>query len=238
MASEVVYATVTELRAQPNVQGDGDDTVIELALLVASRAIDGFCNRVNDGFVASEFPVAREYPGQGTPWLYLDEFIELPTVVEMKPDATSDTYSTTISPSSVIPFAGSYERPNYNSRPYSGLMLKPNATATRFVNGKLEAGAAWLGWFNESRPSTNIRDLAIFPTVRITARWGYSETIPPQVKQATITMASRWFKRGQSFWADVAGNNDMQMLMYRQSLDPDVKMMLQLSRMVRAIYAS
>ncbi|MCU0515230.1 MAG: hypothetical protein MUE40_21970 [Anaerolineae bacterium] len=71
------------------------------------------------------------------------------------------------------------------------------------------------------------------PNVRITARWGYSATVPPMVKQAAIAQASRWYKRGQVGWSDTTSNEATGQLQYRRVLDPDIQMMLVNGRLMR-----
>lgn len=69
--------------------------------------------------------------------------------------------------------------------------------------------------------------------VRVTARWGYSATVPNQVKLAVIGQATRWFKRGQSSWADTLSSDAVGQLFFRRDLDPDIAMMLRNARLVR-----
>lgn len=71
------------------------------------------------------------------------------------------------------------------------------------------------------------------PTLRVTARWGYSEAVPHQVKLAVIGQATRWFKRGQSSWADTLASDAVGQLFFRRDLDPDIAMMLRNARLVR-----
>lgn len=72
-----------------------------------------------------------------------------------------------------------------------------------------------------------------FESVRVTARWGVSETVPLAVNRATIALAARWFKRGEIAWADAASNGEFGQLVYRQAIDPDIKLMLIHGRLVR-----
>lgn len=74
----------------------------------------------------------------------------------------------------------------------------------------------------------------LLPNVRVTARWGYADEVPENIKQATITQAARWWMRGRSVWADaVMPDSGAGMLVYRQVLDPDIVLMLHKARMVR-----
>jgi len=76
---------------------------------------------------------------------------------------------------------------------------------------------------------------ADYPTTRITARWGYADSVPAPVKTAILAQAHRWFKRGQSAWADTMANSEMGVTIYRRSLDPDIEMMLAHGRLKRAV---
>lgn len=104
------------------------------------------------------------------------------------------------------PFSGDDKRPDYNRLPWSGLWLGDR-----------------VGRLTDER----------LPDVRVTARWGVSEDVPPSVVSACVVQASRWFKRGQSKWADTVASDNFGQLQFRQALDPDVRMMLEMARLVR-----
>jgi hypothetical protein len=208
-----------------------------MLLLAASRAVDGVCNRFDDGFVAEDEPSARIFVGAGSPWLTIrDEFSVAPTLVRIKSSVTDTAYSITLSGSNYMPFAGGPEKPNYNKLPYGGLMIMPGGVVKTFPSGMIEPDEGWFGWEN-TRPQANVKQMIQVPTVEITAQWGYAVEVPSTIKQATITVAARWFKRGQSFWADTIASSNFDMMNYRKVLDPDVEMMLKLARMVRPLYA-
>jgi hypothetical protein len=104
-------------------------------------------------------------------------------------------------------YAGDWMMPDFDITPYSGILLTGRSQAS-FPKEK-------------------------YPTVRVTARWGYAETVPYQVKTATIAQAHRWFKRGESSWADVLGSPDGGQLFFRSKLDVDIRLMLEGARLVR-----
>lgn len=219
------YATAEQLRAQPGVTGTGDDTTIDLMLSAASLAIDGFCGRPEDGFLAAGTATMRIFPGSDEPWLMLPENVET-TKVEVKFSA-SDTTWEELSTSLWLPFHGAPDWPNYNRFPLNGIVLLRGGPLTRFLRETQHS--TW-----ESEEEIGIP--SPLPTVRVTAKWGYATVTPDLIIQATITQAARWFKRGQSFWADTTSSDTMGTLQYRKSLDPDIQMMLELSRFVRPIY--
>lgn len=231
MTSETVYATVEQLKAQPGVTGGDDDTVMALMLEAASRTIDGFCNRERDGFLASIVPSARLFVGSGMTYQWIDECVEVVSVA-VKFTQTQPTY-TSLAGTDWLPFKGGPDKPNFNLGPWTGIMAQRPGTIGYWPNG-------WIGTYGWIWPSDRVlvddEMLPKLPTVEVSARWGYANAIPPQVTQATITQAARWFKRGQSFWADSAASSDFGVMQYRRELDPDVKMMLQLGRLVRPSY--
>lgn len=201
-----VYAEATDLRAQPDSQITAHDAVLEVLLEAASRAVDAYCNRP-DGFVAVETATARVYAGTGRAHLWIDECIDV-TTVAVKTSATVTAY-TAWSVTDWVAFRGDPARPNFNRTPYHGVLVLPSGSYALFLDG----GGS--------------------PTVQVTAKWGYAEEVPPAVKQATITLAARWSKRGADYWADTIGNADYGSKEYRRLIDPDVAFMLKMGRFIR-----
>jgi hypothetical protein len=69
-------------------------------------------------------------------------------------------------------------------------------------------------------------------TVRVTAVWGFSATPPPDVTQAALILAWRWFRRGQQGFADTGAVVELGQLRYTQATDPEVgRMIAHLRRM-------
>lgn len=58
--------------------------------------------------------------------------------------------------------------------------------------------------------------------VKITGKFGYSDTTPDEVTQAAIILAVRHFKRGQQGFQDVGAVTDLGQLRYVNQVDPDV----------------
>lgn len=214
MTGTTVYATTAQLKAQPDIQSGANDTVIALLLSAASRAIDGLCNRP-DGFKADSVATARSYVGTSDTYTYIDEAVDV-QMLEIKQGRGEPWYAVTLG--DWLPFTGSPDAPNYNRLPYHGVMLAGDLGPVSIADGRSAPGVPTM------------------PTIRVTARWGYSDTVPDLVIQATITQASRWFKRGQSAWADAAAINDFGQLFFVKSLDPDVELMLRLAQLTRTAY--
>lgn len=195
------YATVAEFKAQSNLPGTLKDDTIEQMLDAAAAVVNGVCNRP-DGFNASSIASARSYAGTDAEYVHIDECVQVTQVEVLSADAWSVLGAT-----AWTAYTGDWLAPDFNSKPYSGVLLTGRSQAT-FAKEK-------------------------YPTVRVTARWGYAEQPPTQVKTATIAQAHRWFKRGESSWADVLGSPDMGQLMFRAKLDPDIRLMLEGARLVR-----
>ena len=211
-----VYATVAELKARVNITSTdaSRDSVLSALLAAASGAIDQFCNRP-DGFLAASVASARTYAGRGAPFVWIDECTEI-TAVAVK-DAATDTTYTAWATTDWVAFSGSPDAPDFNRTPYTGIMTDPNGNYDTFTAGEFITRRGF-------RPSSGVGRAV--PTVQVTARWGYANETPAQVREAAITTAARWYKRGESSWADAMSNGEMGQLIYRRSLDADVEMML------------
>lgn len=220
------YATEAELRLQverTGTQGAGASSNLQLLLDAASETIDGFCNRP-DGFVADSVASARVYAGTGGTVQLIDECVEI-TQVAVKDGITSATYRVWAA-TDWIPFTGDPKDPNFNRLPYTGIMVNPGGSRLLFISGRLDA---WPGF----QPILERATLRGAPTVQVTAKWGYSVAAPKRVQEACLAQAARWYKRGESSWADTLGSQDMGTLMFKKALDPDIEMMLVNGRLVR-----
>jgi len=232
MTSAIVYATADELKAQPGMTGVDNDTLIDTLLSAASRAVDGYCRRREAGFVAVVSATAKLYDGNNLPYIWTNENIEV-TLVEIK-QSVGDSF-TSLASTDWIEFRGSPEMPDYSNLPRAGIILLASGDYSYFPDLS-RAGYSW--GFNSRYGSSRVSTVPrVEPNVRVTAKWGYAATVPSEVKQATITLASRWFKRGQSFWADVSANSaGGGELFWRKVVDPDVQFMLEIANLKRALY--
>lgn len=210
--ADTLYATVLELKQQSDSTVSKYDTVIQMFLNAAAETIDGYCNR-RTSFVAAN--AVRQYAGSGKPSLYIDD-CTLVTLVEIK-YSPSDTAWTPLASGAWVPFSGDARSPNFNRTPYSALMLTGSGQQSIFPTGQYALAPPGNG----------------LPTARVTAKFGYADEVPPQVKAATIAQAHRWLKRGQSGWSDAMAQGETGMLLFKKVLDPDIQMMLVNSRLVR-----
>jgi hypothetical protein len=213
------YATPAELRTQigkTGTTGPSADAALQLLLDAATEAVDGYCNW-GVSFEADAVASARFYPGTGKPYLFIDPCVEV-SAVAVKDSGTDDEDSYTAwvvgaigttTTADVFPATGDPRAPRYGSTPYTMLVIGPNGDYGAFTHG--------YG----------------FPTVKVTSKWGYAVTVPDKVKQATLIQAARWFKRGEGGWSDALASPEMGTLLFRKELDPDVAMLLRLSRLVK-----
>lgn len=228
----MAYATVTELKNRLNIDTTDAtrDGVLNALLNAASGAIDGYCNRP-DGFVADAVASARYYAGSGTPLQMIDECTQI-TTVSVKDTATDTSYTDWTTPTTDfssdgdwIPFAGSSDDPQFNRLPYTGIMTDPaSGSYDTFTSGKFSTRGGF-------RPSSGVaRNI---PTVKVTARWGYADVVPDNVREACIVQAARWYKRGEGSWNDSIATAEFGQMQYRKVLDPDLQAMLMEARLVR-----
>jgi len=202
------YCTVAEVKAQIEKIRDTSDTEIAAMITAASRSIDNYCGRTRDGFVASDTAAARDFVGSGTNYQLIDECVAISTVAVKYYGEEDDDYEMWAS-TDWIGARGRPQLPTYGATPYTMILVRPDGTEATFPSGY---------------------DI---PTVRVTARWGYAASVPDVVKQACIIQVARWFKRGQSGWADTVGSPETGTLLYQQTLDPAVKQLLISGRLVR-----
>lgn len=216
------YATVDELKAQSETVATKYDAVMQLFLNAAAEVIDGFCNR-GGSFVATNPATVRQYSGSGIGIQRIDDCTAV-TLVEIK-YSPSDAAWTALTSADWVLFSGDERRPNFNRTPFSHLMLTATGLGA-FPSGQY---TSW-PWFTPDGTADRARGL---PTVRVTAKFGYADAVPSQVKAATIAQAHRWLKRGQASWSDALANGDTGMLLFKKVLDPDIQHMLVNARLVR-----
>lgn len=219
------YATVTELKdiIGKTTAVRPTDAVLGQILDGAAAAIDRFCRRP-DGFVADGSASARTFVGSGSGVMRIDECTSV-TALAVK-DAITDTTYTAWTSSDWLAASGDPKKPDYNSTPYTLLVVTPWGDYNRFLSG--------LGGYRPGfRPDPDIQRLPGLPTVQATATWGYATTVPAQIKIATVMQGARWFKRLQAGMSDALASGELGMVLYTMKLDPDVTMILKDGRFVR-----
>ena len=225
------YATLAEVKARVQKTNTDWDTYGQTVIEGVSRAIDNYTNRP-DGFVALTSATARVYAGNGLPIIRIDESVEI-TLVEVKDAVTSSTY-TAWAATDWIAFSGDKTFPNFNDLPYDQLMVDINGDYSVFTNGNLSQPSRDDIIFNDIIRSTekyfyNPRSARAYPTVRVTAKWGYAVTVPPQIKEVCCMQSARVIKRYEAAQSNQLSSTEFGILSFE--LDPDIQTML--TRMVK-----
>ena len=217
----MTYAVAADLRARIHKISVADDTVLTAIIAAAERNINTTCNRP-DGFEALAAATARKYTGSGTSYQWIDECVSI-TKVEVKEAATDTTY-TLWADTDYIPARGDPKCPDFNTLPYHLLIIDPSGDYGTFTNGQYSYTPGF-------PPETDV--LRGIPTVQVTAKWGYSVAVPADIREACLAQASRWFKRFEGSFSDALASENLGTLLYRQSLDPDIKRLLVDGRYVK-----
>jgi len=189
------YTTLAEVKSALRISDDIDDPLLELAIEAASREIDGYCERV----FYTAGTATRLYRPEDSFRVYIDDLRSIDTL-----ETSSDGRS----------FNVTWDA--------TDLQLEP-------VNS-LSGGTEW--------PFTSISAIGryLFPiwhprhpdayeaTVRVTGVWGWP-AIPTAVRQATVLLAIRQFKRYDSPLGIAGGFGDMG-AMRVVKVDPDVEALI------------
>lgn len=202
------YATLVDVKAALAISDTADDTLLELAVESASRAIDGYTNRRfwQDPTAVSRYyaadavwqpnPSTRVYSYNYVSCLTVDD-ISTSTGLVVKTDGDADgVFETTLTLNT--DFYLSPVNAAADGLPWTYLELAPNTTAY------------WPSWTRG---------------VEVTAKFGWP-SIPTAVKQACLIQAARFFSRKNSPYG-IAGSpelgNELRLL---STLDADVRVML------------
>lgn len=225
----MAYATFMELRQRINKTSAADDATLTAILNAATRNIDTAVGQYRPGhefFVADTVASARVYAGTGLSFQWIDPCISI-SLVAVK-DSYTDTAYTSWAAADWIAASGSYQHPNFNDLPYSMLLVSPAGNYSVFTSGRVGGAQHWDPIFALSEASYAPRGGigAAVPTVQITARWGYAATVPADIREACLMQAARWWKRFESAFSDTLASGEMGQLLYRQSLDPDIRRIL------------
>ncbi len=212
-----VYCTPLDVRNMTDKVLDDSDAEIEQIALAVTDWLDRTTNRI-DGYAAPTEPTPRTYAGSGQTVQIIDQCIEI-TEVAVKISPTDTGYAVWAA-DAWFPFQGQGKLPDLNHLPYNGLM-------TTAGNGYLFTESLFgntMRGFNDYRWSpTAFRRV---PTVKVTARWAYSENVPPAIKQACIIETARIYKMGTSFYADALANADLGRLILLNGIHPTTKILL------------
>lgn len=195
------YCSLAELKASLRITDEIDDALLELCVESASRDIDGTCERV----FYQDVDATRVYVPTDS---FLTETDDIVSVTSVKTSPSGSGFTQTWSSS------------DYQLEPLNGVAggLESPATRIRAI-GELV--------FPIFEPS-NINSQEA--TVQVTGTFGWS-AVPVAIKQATIILAQRHYKRYDSPLG-IAGFSDVGAITVR-SVDPDVRALIQPFKKVR-----
>jgi hypothetical protein len=219
----MAYTTAAAVRGQINKTDTTDDAILTALISAAERTINRFCNRP-DGFEADTSASARIYAGSGKPYQFIDECVEV-SAVAVKNSATSDTY-TSWGIGDYIECSGDPKEPNFNDLPYNLLLVDATGDESIFTSGKFTTRGGF-------RPSTDVHRGV--PTVQVTAKWGFSVSVPADIAEACIMQVARWYKRLQGAMGDALASAELGQIMYTSKLDPDVELILKRGRYIKPV---
>jgi len=234
------YTSLGELKSAVKRTDATDDTWLQILIDSASIAIDRFCNRDEGFFVAQSEATDRYYRGRGASWQEIDECIEVEQVA-VKDSVSDATYTLWSAPTTNmagdgdwLAFSGDPDDPDFNSLPYDALMVDINGDYSVFTGWQGVSDVYFRGGdLYPSRRSLRSSNLARVPTVRVRAKWGWSEEVPEGIRAACVMQASRWFKRLEGNMATALANAEFGTLEVYRTLDPDVGFILNQGRYIR-----
>jgi len=193
------YVTVAEVKADMPDSDIGSlsdyDTVINEMITAASRLIDREVGGWTDYFDAGTTDTTRYYDGSGEQEQWVDPMVELTSVSVSEGGGRCSTCYTDWT------LDTDYYVWPYN---YSGIG-KPIE--------KLIVD-------NDSGSKGNF--YSVRKGVKVTGRFGYSDSPPDDIVQAVKITVMRWFMRSKQAYQDTSASAQLGQLMYTKSLDPDV----------------
>lgn len=207
----MAYATVDEFKDALDILTTDADKVANMQLFInaAENAIDTAMNRPH-GFVADSVAEYRYYVGQGQTEMLIDECVEVVSVA-VKSGVAETTYTAWTSPSSAMANDGDWFAKPFNAparqKPYTRIVADPAGPGGY---SKFTAG--------DGRP-----------TVRISAKWGYSIEVPAMIKMVTIAQAGRWYNQAKGGMSEFVADPATGELKYGKSLNAEFVKTLMMS---------
>lgn len=195
MAISNGYATLSDVKAALRITDTVDDALLEISIEAASRQIDGFCERV-----FTQATATRIYRPTDAFTVDIDD---LQTLTTLKTDSNGNgTFDIT------------WSATDYQLNPLNGI-----SGGIRSPFTQIKATGQYLFPIYEPR-NVNANEAS----VQIAGVWGFS-TIPTAIRQATIILSMRQFKRYDSP-TGVMGFGDLG-VMRVGAVDPDIQALLQ-----------
>lgn len=189
------YCTVADVKGMlaDTTWSAAYDTVLQTLVTAASREIDRYTKRAPGAYLASA-ATTQYFDGSGTDKLWVAEMAAPPTTVAVAETGALATYT-------------DWPASDYICWPYN---WQADGQPILRLDLDIMSGSKTM-WYR-------------FPkAVRIVGKFGYSTSVPDEVKQATVITALRWFKRAQQGYQDMGGSGAFGQPMYVKVLDPEVK---------------
>lgn len=197
------YATLEDVKSAFRIEDDVDDTLIEIAIEAASRQIDGYCERV-----FYNVGTATRY------YLPTDSFSveidDLRTLTQLQTSSDGSSYNIT------------WQAGDYQLEPLNGVAGGISTPYTRIR----AIGSLLFPVWEPRNPD------AYEATVKVTGVFGWS-AVPIAIRQATIMLAQRQFKRYDAPLG-IAGFGELGAMRVGK-FDPDVESLVSPYRKVHAI---
>lgn len=197
------YASLNDVKAALRIPSSDtvDDAMLEIAIEAASREIDGYTERV----FTSTSDATRLYIPMDS---YITQIDDLVSITSLETSSDGDGFDTT------------WTATDYQLEPLNSLVGGITTPATR-----IRAIGDYLF------PQWDLRDTnAQEATVRVVGTFGWS-AVPTAIKQATILLAMRQFKRYDAPLG-IAGFGDLGAMRVSR-LDPDVEALVSPFKKVR-----
>lgn len=201
------YATLAEVKAALRITDTVDDSLIEIAIESASRAIDTYTGR----YFYNAGTAVRYFVADSGFYTTIDDAV---TITEV---ATSDNIDGV--------YGSVWAETDYQKEPLnnvSGGITGWPTTALRAINSRIFPNTGLAGWNDKEA------------TVRVTGTWGWS-AVPMAIKKATIYQAARFFKRDESPLG-VLSSPDLGFIRVGTKVDPDVAMLIDPYRTMRQYF--
>lgn len=195
------YAELSDVKAALRIEDNIDDALLEIAIEAASREIDGYCERV---FYSVGTAVRYYLPVDS----FLVETDDIQSVTKLETSSDGDGFNVT------------WAESDYQLEPLNSVAGGISTPYTR-----IRAVGSYLFPIWEPRHPD-----AYEATVKVTGVFGFA-SVPTAIRQATILLAMRQFKRYDSPLG-VAGFGDLGAMRVSR-FDPDVEALIQPFRKIR-----
>lgn len=196
--------TTAELARHLGIPDSADDDRLEVAAAAASNAIVRYCGR-SFATTASGSASARVYRPKKPTLCITDDFWTTSGLIVKVDETDAGTYGTTLTLN-------------------TDFIVEP-------LNG-IEDGVS-VPYRRIRATSWQFSTCATFPSVQVTAAWGWS-AVPDEVKQAARIQAGRWFRRKDSPEGVLGGFQDFGAVRVPSRMDPDVVQLLKYYRTTEA----